>query len=373
MASGSLYRALARNQFLQPIADTFRAIQDQNRKEQWTKAIQDAFQQAKQGFGDIGNATQEQTVQQENPAYTPFSQPKPNIPNFNPTIPGAGVTFAPSQQNNEMVTRPTFDKQVNVPLSDMGKYDRASNLAEEIQMKLFGDPNSRYDSGQANFLNQMIGREVNRFMPSYEYRNFNPKEGETRTNTRTGERIVTRQPTPEDLTPYQKAQLGISKQRLDEMTPYQKGMLSIANKKEGRESIKPPDVSKEEGLISKYEEQLNNIDFTLNETNKAGNKKNRIYEGNPLAEDEPGAIGLWEVYNPITNKQEYLNDSKVNQLKKEIGARLESAKKQRQSKVDKVYGQTKTATSQTSDVETNIKAYAKKWNISEDEARSYLE
>jgi len=173
--SGQYYRAKARTgglaAALEPVANLFKAIQDQKRKEQWIKDVQNVKGQLDKGYGDIDNATQEQNFTTANPAYTPYSEPDSNIPiNIFSNKP---IDFA-RPQNNEMVTAPTFNEKRNVPLSDVQKYNKAQELGNKTAWDILMNHGTK-DYGDNNILRQLMG-EVNQRTEQ-----FRPKPTEWRT------------------------------------------------------------------------------------------------------------------------------------------------------------------------------------------------
>lgn len=144
MGSGSFARAYLRTgrPVLDDIVQLAKSIGDQNRREEWLKNIQSVRNKYLGDLNQIENATEALNTLVPNPNYRPYSEPKPQIPNFNPLVPNAGVVPTPIPQNTEMVTAPIFNKTTNVPLSEVQKYNRAKKLENNTIWDLIGGQSS---------------------------------------------------------------------------------------------------------------------------------------------------------------------------------------------------------------------------------------
>ncbi len=352
---GKIYRALARNQYLQPVVDLFQSIQDQKRKEQWLKDVQGVRAKFGNDYSQITNATQPQTTQETNPNYTPYSVQKPAIPNFNILQPNAGVTPTVPSQNTEMVTRPTFDKTTNVPLSDFEKYNQARDLGNKTIWDLLTNPDTQ-KYGDNNVLNQMIGdvrQGVEQFRPSFKYGEYDPTKTRYRINERTGQQEILDQGQPNaklglpteitateddpkgqykkgdairiamDESVYPPRQIILGKVST-KMTPYQEGMLANANKRENREAAKTNEDKKAgKGLTPNTAgplAQLQHPELFKNVLNpQTGNTLLVKYDSNgqPLKDDKGNYVEDPVNGKPVPNSPEtqaYLRDKAFNDL-----------------------------------------------------------
>lgn len=201
--AGELYRALARNQFLQPIIDTFRAIQEQNMQEQAMMNYQNLWRNYQDQIRQINSATQTATIERPNPLYKPqmaasdtagpmtgstmrnIFQPDPMqsfplsntdlTPNPTPALsnmiqgrPRGLDTISPETMYREQVTSPKTYMQTNeTPISDMEKYDRARQLADNTLVGMLMSPNMKGNEQAVNVLSLLIDRGANQFAPSF--------------------------------------------------------------------------------------------------------------------------------------------------------------------------------------------------------------
>jgi hypothetical protein len=310
--AGQLFRAVQRTGGLQPIIDTYKDIYEKNRRRQALQDFAKQYQSAMGQIGQINNAT--------NTTYQPTEEKINLFPNeTNPIVSemlNKSVNPAPARIN-------MLGSKETTPVSDTEKYNRAEKVQNDFITQMFGNPDfERLNPSVINTLSGMLGNKVNELRPTINWETLS--EGSKKIGTDKYGNVKKEIYNPKvPQVPLVNPETSRHNKETERIAAIR---AKIEAQKANKDNTKAPDVSKEEGSITELEDQLNNIDFSLNQKDK---------ENKPINQNDDGT---WNLYNPITRKTEEMDNSSVRQLKSELQARLNKAKSMRQSKVDRVYG-----------------------------------
>jgi hypothetical protein len=352
-------------------------LKEQRKREErkdFYKKVLDVYNQANAKIKDAGN-DDVSTETAKNPFYDPNSL-------------GLGDEGVMSSLNPEMTPTQlepsTYEKTIRTPVPQAEQYKRAKKVVGDFQTSLLPfllDPDADQEQlSRVNALGQLVGNQVENLKPlQKKYEEYDPAKGEHEIDPITGERTVVREPQ--------------TKPKLFDIEGTFKNSKTKTYWTYDKQTGKPVDTG--------IEYEKNNDDSgwaSLNyrigkdqqeelEKNDESQAQYNAIMGSPFVKtNELIAQGLIDRGKVSKLRQKYGKDSKGNEggayvVRNSNGSPelffsnedLESFAKSKISKAPNKWSRkNQKVQSPSNDQDANIKAYAKKWNITEKEARNFL-
>lgn len=215
MPSGSLYRAISRTGGIQPVVDLIKDISEKKQRVDEYNRIMDAFGRTGNVIGGLNNATGDRvSVEAENPFYKPEEQSNPldilgfgnrnkeRLSNLTSNVPKGLAGLDPNVMAKEFTGPKTYQKEVDIPLPQQEKYNRAQDEVNNFLVQSITNPNSqKIDPGVIRALTGILSGQAERLKPeTYNYSDEDPTKRVVRVSNKTGKREVVSEGTPKKNT-----------------------------------------------------------------------------------------------------------------------------------------------------------------------------